>query len=49
MKTKQLPEGWKEVELGDKEYFTILSSGINKFEGEKGYLSTLSIQRRWRP
>jgi len=43
MKTK-LPEGWKEVELGNQEYFTILSSGINEFEGEKDYLSTESIQ-----
>lgn len=43
MKTK-LPEGWKEVELGNQEYFTILSSGIDKFEGDKEYLSTESIQ-----
>ena len=45
MKTKQLPQGWKEVELGNQNYFTILSSGINKFNGEKNYLSTESIQR----
>ena len=43
MKTK-LPEGWKEIKLGNQEYFTILSSGIDKFEGEKDYLSTESIQ-----
>ncbi|MEM3405477.1 MAG: restriction endonuclease subunit S [Candidatus Pacearchaeota archaeon] len=42
-KTK-LPEGWQEVELGDSEFFEILSSGIEKFEGEKDYLSTESIQ-----
>ena len=43
MKTK-LPEGWKEVELGNPGYFTILSSRINKFKGEKEYLSTESVQ-----
>ncbi len=43
MKIK-LPEGWKEIELGNQEYFTILSSGIDKFEGEKEYLSTESIK-----
>ncbi|MFA5070907.1 MAG: restriction endonuclease subunit S [Candidatus Pacearchaeota archaeon] len=43
-KFKQLFESWKEVELGNKDYFEILSSGINKFEGEKDYLSTESIQ-----
>jgi len=44
--TKQtnLPDGWQEVELGNKEYFDIISSGINEFEGEKDYLSTESIQ-----
>jgi type I restriction enzyme S subunit len=35
---------WKEVALGNKEYFEILSSGINKFQGEKNYLSTESIK-----
>lgn len=44
MKTKQLPQEWKEVELGDKNYFKILSSGISDFEGEKDYLSTESIK-----
>jgi len=44
MKKTKLPEGWQEVELGNKEYFEIQPSGINKFEGEKDYLSTESIQ-----
>jgi len=35
---------WKEVELGDNNYFEILSSGINKFQGGKNYLSTESIK-----
>ena len=43
MKNK-LPEGWKEVELRNQEYFTILSSGIEKFKGGKEYLSTESVQ-----
>lgn len=43
MKNK-LPEGWKEVELGNQEYFKLLSSGIDKFKGEKEYLSTESVQ-----
>jgi len=42
-KTK-LPEGWQETEFGNKAYFEILPSGIDKFEGEKDYLSTESIQ-----
>jgi type I restriction enzyme, S subunit len=44
MSKEKLPEGWKEVELGNQEYFTILSSGIDKFKGEKDYLSTESVQ-----
>ena len=44
MKTKQIISTWKEVELGDCEYFTILSSGINEFKGEKEYLSTESVK-----
>ncbi|MBU0460398.1 MAG: restriction endonuclease subunit S [Nanoarchaeota archaeon] len=44
MGTKKLAEGWKEVELGNDDYFTLLSSGINKFQGKKDYLSTESIQ-----
>ncbi|MCL5018673.1 MAG: restriction endonuclease subunit S [Candidatus Pacearchaeota archaeon] len=43
-KLKKLPEGWEEIELSNKDYFEILSSGINKFEGEKDYLSTESVQ-----
>lgn len=41
---KQETIEWKEVALGDNGYFEILSSGINKFEGEKEYLSTESIK-----
>ena len=37
-------EKLKEVELGNQEYFNILPSGIGKFDGEKKYLSTESIQ-----
>ena len=40
----KLKEGWEEVELGNEEYFQILSSGINEFKGEKEYLSTESIK-----
>ncbi|MCM8807952.1 MAG: restriction endonuclease subunit S, partial [Candidatus Omnitrophica bacterium] len=35
---------WQIKKLGDKEYFQILESGIDKFEGEKFYLSTSSIE-----
>jgi len=35
---------WKEIALGDKDYFEIAGSGINKFTGEKEYLSTESIK-----
>ncbi|MCS7180132.1 MAG: restriction endonuclease subunit S, partial [bacterium] len=35
---------WTTKKLGDKEYFKILGSGIEKFEGEKEYLSTSSIE-----
>ena len=41
----KLPNGWIETSLGDKEYFEILPSGINKFSGEKEYLSTESIKK----
>lgn len=45
MKQKQINRTeWKEIELGDKEFFEILSSGINQFKGEKDYLSTESIK-----
>ncbi len=39
-----LPEGWKMVSLGDKDYFKIVGSGIEYFEGFKNYLSTNSVQ-----
>src|SRR3989344_4400019 len=35
---------WKEIALGNKDYFEIAGSGINKFTGEKEYLSTESIK-----
>ena len=35
---------WPTKKLGDKEYFEILGSGIEKFEGEKEYLSTSSMK-----
>ena len=35
---------WTTKKLGDKEYFEILESGVEKFEGEKEYLSTSSIE-----
>jgi len=35
---------WQTRKLGDKEYFTILGSGIEKFEGEKEYISTSCIE-----
>jgi len=35
---------WPTKKLGEKEYFEILGSGIEKFEGEKQYLSTSSIE-----
>ncbi len=35
---------WPTKKLGEKEYFEILGSGIEKFEGEKEYLSTSSIE-----
>ena len=36
---------WPTKKLGDKEYFEILESGVEKFEGEKEYLSTSSIEK----
>ena len=42
---EKLPEGWKKVNLGDKNYFRIVGSGIDYFKGTKNYLSTNSIQR----
>jgi len=38
-----LPEGWKIVSLGDKQYFEILSSGIKEFKDKKMYISTKCI------
>jgi len=35
---------WKEVYLGNKEYFELLPSGIDDFKDEKEYLSTESVQ-----
>ncbi len=39
----KLPEGWKKEKLGSDD-FKIRGSGIERFEGEKDYLSTESIQ-----
>lgn len=36
---------WQTKKLGDKKYFTILGSGIEKFEGEKEYISTSCIEK----
>jgi type I restriction enzyme, S subunit len=41
--TETIPEGWERKPLSDTEYFKVLSSGINEFQGEKHYLSTSSI------
>ena len=41
---KDLPEGWKWVRLGDKDYFKIIGSGIEYFEKFKNYISTNSVQ-----
>jgi len=41
---KNLPEGWKWVRLGDKDYFKIIGSGIEYFEKFKNYISTNSVQ-----
>ncbi|HPC38127.1 MAG TPA: restriction endonuclease subunit S [Exilispira sp.] len=37
-------DGWEEVRLGDSGLSTIISSGIEKFEGEKIYLATRDVQ-----
>jgi len=39
-----MKNNWLTKKLGDKGYFEILGSGIDKFEGEKEYLSTSSIE-----
>ncbi|MDD5639110.1 MAG: restriction endonuclease subunit S, partial [Candidatus Pacebacteria bacterium] len=36
---------WEPVKLGDEQCFEILGSGIDKFEEEKNYLSTSSIEK----
>jgi len=41
---EKLPEGWKRVKVGDKDYFAIVGSGIDLFKGMKNYLSTDSVQ-----
>ncbi len=35
----------KMIELGNEDYFKLIPSGIRKFDGEKDYLSTKSIQK----
>ncbi|MGA1863251.1 restriction endonuclease subunit S [Deferribacter thermophilus] len=37
-------DDWEEVSLGDSDLATIISSGIEKFEGEKIYLATGDVQ-----
>jgi len=45
MKQRQINKiEWKEIALGDGDYFEIIGSGIDKFTGEKEYLSTESIK-----
>lgn len=39
-----IPSDWNVVDLGNKEYFEVLNSGIDKFKNSKGYLSTSSIE-----
>lgn len=39
-----MKSSWPTRKLGDKNYFEILGSGIDKFEGKKDYLSTSSIE-----
>lgn len=47
METQQpkIPNGWIKTNLFDGDYFDIVKSGIEKFSGEKKYLSTSSIDR----
>ncbi len=42
-KIGMMPEEWKITELGNKEYFEILKSGIDTFTTKKEYLSTSSV------
>lgn len=37
-------KSWPTTRLGDEEYFEVLGSGIERFGGEKEYLSTSSIE-----
>ena len=39
-----MKSSWPTKKLEDKKYFEILGSGIEKFDGEKEYLSTSSIE-----
>jgi len=41
---EEVPKGWKVGYLGDKVLSNILNSGIYRFEGEKIYLDTASVQ-----
>jgi len=38
-----IPEGWILTNFGDKNLFEVLGSGIERFDGEKDYYSTSSI------
>jgi len=38
-----MKKSWPTKKLGDKDYFEILGSGIDNFNGEKKYLSTSSV------
>jgi type I restriction enzyme S subunit len=40
----EIPRDWEETNLGNSKYFKILSSGIDKFQGIKEYLSTSSVE-----
>ncbi len=40
----EIPKDWEVRNLGDNGYFEILSSGINKFEGLKEYISTSCVE-----
>ncbi|MDD4290592.1 MAG: restriction endonuclease subunit S [Patescibacteria group bacterium] len=39
-----MKQEWKEIELGNKMFFEIIGSGINRFEDSKEYLSTECIK-----
>jgi type I restriction enzyme S subunit len=40
----EIPRDWEKTNLGNSKYFKILSSGIDKFQGIKEYLSTSSVE-----